>query len=77
MVCGVQYAEKAVTNHAKRARASSVPTVIWADVMAGTVPSASFVVCSSSEDRTAMQAYFSNVFFERSCVFLREQTSYA
>lgn len=62
MVCGVQYAEKAVTNHAKRARASSVPTVSWANVMAGTVPSASFVVCSSSEDRTAMQAYFSNVF---------------
>lgn len=62
MVCGVQYAEKAVTNHAKRARASSVPTVSWADVMAGTAPSASFVVCSSSEDRTAMQAYFSNVF---------------
>ena len=62
MVCGVQYAEKSVTNHSKRAEASSVPTVSWADVMAGTAPSASFVVCSSPEDRTAMQAYFSNVF---------------
>ena len=70
MVRGVQsaytqypsYAEKPVTNHEKRAEESGVPTVSWADVMAGTAPSASFVVCSSPEDRAAMQAYFSNAF---------------
>lgn len=59
------YTPKSVKNPAKGAelaQASGVSTVSWADVMAGTALSASFVVCSSPEDRAAMQAYFSHAF---------------
>lgn len=59
------YAQKSVASRTKAAesvQASSIATVSWAEVMAGTAPSVSFVVCNSPEDRAAMQEWFSNCF---------------
>ena len=56
------YAHKPVASHteaAKSAQASGITTVSWAEVMAGTAPTASFVVCDSQEDQAALQAYLS------------------
>ncbi|MGO5029722.1 hypothetical protein [Candidatus Agathobaculum pullicola] len=59
------YTSKSVGNSLKGTaspQASDISTVSWADITTGTTPNASFIVCSSPEDRAAMQAYFSNAF---------------
>lgn len=62
------YSQKSVANHTqvqKSAQASNIATVSWTEVMAGTAPSASFVVCDSPEDKAAMQTCLGNGF---SCI---------
>ena len=58
------YAGKPVTNNAKTTEQaqlySGITTVSWADVMAGTAPSGSFVICKTPEERTAMRACLAN-----------------
>lgn len=57
-------AGKPVTNNAKTTEQaqlySGITTVSWADVMAGTAPSGSFVICKTPEERTAMRACLAN-----------------
>lgn len=62
MISGVTSASARYPSYTKPSGTDPIKEVSWADVMAGTAPSASFVVCDSPEDRAAMQAYFSNVF---------------